>query len=133
MDVIHKNGAMSTVDNILVQSGLIEGSKLLKNIPISSTYPPTFLLDTNRVNRFKLNETVFDNSWDIYAQDLPTANFFLKNDINKILVRISYLEIKIQKDLNKILYDYQKKGLKIYITNGYDPPKEIKIKKQLFK
>ena len=96
---------------------------------ISNDAPPTFLLDSNRMNRFKMNVSVFDNSWDIYAQDLPSAEYFLKNGINKIIVRGE----KIQKDLRKILYKFQKKGIKILYTNGYEEPKGVKIKKTLEK
>ena len=61
-----------------------------------------------------MNETVFDNSWDIYAQDLPTEKYFLKNGINKIIV----IGDKIQKDLSKILYKFQEKKLDIFLSNG---------------
>lgn len=72
-----------------------------------------------------MNETVFDNSWDIYAQDLPTEKYFLKNGINKIIV----IGDKIQKDLSKILYKFQEKELNIFLSNGYEEPKKVKIKK----
>lgn len=124
-----QKGAMATVDNYSIKIGLIKGAKELQKIEISNNAPPTFLLDSNRMNRFKMNVSVFDNSWDIYAQDLPTAEYFLKNGINKIVVRGE----KIQKDLRKILYKFQKKGIKILFTNGYEKTKEVKIRKPLEK
>ena len=72
-----------------------------------------------------MNESVFDNSWDIYAQDIPSAEYFLKNDIHKIIVRSD----SIQEDLKKILYKIQSKGLEIFFTDGYEPPKKVKINK----
>ena len=77
------------------------------------------------MHRFKMNLSVFDNSWDIYPQDIPSKEYFIQNGINKIIIRSE--EIRI--DLNKILYDYQNAGIKIFFTNGYEKPKEIKIKK----
>lgn len=120
-----QEGAISTVDNNSIKVGLIKGAIELEKIKISNNAPPAFLLDTNRMNRFKMNPSVFDNSWDIYAQDIPSAEYFLKNGISKIIIRGD----SIQKDLEKILYKFQKKGLKIFFTNGYEEPKEIKIKK----
>lgn len=56
-------------------------------------------------------------------------NAFLKNNINQIIVRGE----KIQKDLKKILYKFQEKGIKILFTNGYEEPKLVKIDKILEK
>ena len=104
-----QKGAMATVDNNAIKVGLIKGAKELQKIKLSYEAPPTFLLDSNRMNRFKMDISIFDNSWDIYAQDIPTAEYFLKNGINKIIV----IGEKIQRDLKKILYKFQVKGLKI--------------------
>lgn len=122
-----QKGAMATVDNHTIEIGLIKGALELKKIKISNDAPPTFLLDSNRTHRFKMDISIFDNSWDIYAQDIPSAEYFLKNGINKIIVRGE----SIQKDLSKILYKFQKKGIKILFTNGYEEPKEVIIKKTI--
>ena len=124
-----QKGAMATVNNHAIEIGLIKGSLELEKIKISNNAPPTFLLDSNRTNRFKMDVSIFDNSWDIYAQDIPTAEYFLKNDINKIIVKGE----SIQRDLKKILYKFQKKGIKIFFTDGYEEPKEMTIKKHLRK
>lgn len=124
-----QQGAMATVDNHAIEIGLIKGAVELEKIKISNNAPPAFLLDSNRMHRFKMDVSVFDNSWDIYAQDIPSAEYFLKNGINKIIVRGE----AIQKDLRKILYGFQKKGIKILLTNGYEEPKEVKVKKPLRK
>lgn len=121
-----QEGAMATVDNHSVTTSLIFGAEKLKNIKIDDDAPPAFLLDSNRTNRFKMNVSIFDNSWDIYPQDVPSAEYFLNNGIKKIIVRGEF----IQKDLKKILYKFQKKGIKILFTNGYDEPKVVNIKRQ---
>ena len=122
---IEQKGAISTVNNQDIVIGLIKGAFELRKIEISNNAPPTFLLDTNRMHRLKMNPSVFDNSWDIYPQDIPSAEYFLQNGINKIIVRSE----SIQLDLKKILYKFQKDGIKILFTSGYDEPKEVKIKK----
>ena len=90
---------------------------------------PAFLTDSNRMNRYKASAGVFDNSWDVYPQDLPTAEFFINAGIDKIIVRSDIL----RKDLNKILYKFQIEGLKIYFTEGYEEPKLIKVKNIRYK
>ena len=119
------NNALSTTNNKVIEPLLIWGALELKKIKLKDNALPVFLLDDNRLNRYKINRGIFDNSWDVYYQDLPSSKYFLNNNIDKILVRAN----KINKDLNKILYDYQKNNLKILFTNGFEPIKEIKIKK----
>lgn len=123
-----QEGAMATTDNHSIAVGLVWGASELKKIEISNDAPAAFLLDTNRTNSLKMNPSVFDNSWDIYGQDLPSAKYLIKNNINKIIVRTE----KLQKDLKKILYKYQKEGIKIFLTDGYEEPKNVKIRKPLF-
>ena len=118
-------GAISTVNNTALELSLIWGGLHLKNITLKDNAPPAFLLDSNRMNRFKMSEKVYDNSWDLYSQDVPTANFLLKSGINEIILRSDIM----RKDVAKILYDYQKEGLTIFYTDGYELPKVIKIKK----
>ena len=117
------NKAMSTTNNKVIEPLLVWGAFELKEIKDDAL--PVFLLDENRLNRYKTDCGIFDNSWDVYYQDLPSSKYFLNNGIDKILVRAN----KINKDLNKILYDYQKENIKILFTNGFEPIKEIKIKK----
>lgn len=118
-------GSLATMNNHILEPALIWGALELQNIDISLNAPPAFLLDTNRLNRYKMDLSVFDNSWDIFDQDVPTSEYLLNNGITKIIVS-SY---SLQRDLNKILYKYQKKGLEIYFTNGFEEPKLVKIKK----
>lgn len=123
------DGTMSTVDNEIIEALLIWGAYILKDIKFEEDAPPVFLLDKNRLNRYKYDRGEFDNSWDIYAQDMPTADFLLKNKIRKVVVRSDLL----RNDLCQILYKYQQKGIKIYFTDGYEEPHIIKINKSKLK
>ena len=118
-------GAMALVDNHVITSALVWGASELNKLDIPVNAPPAFLVDSNRAHRFKMNVSVFDNSWDLYNQDMPSAEYFMNNGINKIIVRGE----TIQKDLARILYDFQKKGIVILFTNGYEKPSMNKIKK----
>ena len=119
-----QQGAMALVNNHTIESALIWGAIELEKQEITSNAPPAFLLDSNRTHRFRMSVAMFDNSWDIYDQDMPSAEYFIENGINKIIVRGN----TIQKDLYIILYKYQKKGIVIYFTHGYEEPKVTVIK-----
>ena len=126
---IEQSGARATVDNQSVGMALISGAEKLADIDISVEALPAFLLDSNRMNRFKMEISVFDNSWDIYHQDLPSADYFINNGIQKIVV----VGERISKDLKKIFYGFQKKGISIYLKKEYEKPKKIIIRKQFDK
>lgn len=118
--------ATATCNNYLIAPYLIWGAKQLTKIKIKKDANPAFILDINRLNRKKINKTIFDNSWDIYDQDLPSYKYLLNNKINKIIIKSDY----IAKDLKKILYNYQKNNIQILYTNGYEEIKPIKLKKE---
>jgi hypothetical protein len=119
-----QEGAMATVDNNIVESGLIKGAIELVKINIPDNAPPAFLADSKRMHRFKMNESIFDNSWDIYPQDIPSAKYFLGNGIDKIII----VGKKVENDLAKILNKFQQEGIEIYFTKGFEEPEKIIIK-----
>ena len=99
----------------------------MKNIQLKNNANPVFLLDSYRTNRYRAEESIFDNSWDLYKQDIPTSEYFKNNGITKIIV----VSEVIQRDLRKIFFEFQNDGIKFYITDGYSNPKEIKLVKNL--
>lgn len=115
----------ATTNNSIIEPLLIWGALKLNEMKLNKDNPPVFLLDSNRLHRYKITSSIFDNSWDVYPQDLPTHHYFKKNNITKIIVRSNQLN----KDLKKILYQYQKNKIDILFTNGYEEPKKVKIKK----
>lgn len=120
-----QKGAMALVDNRAIENALVWGASELEKLTTEKDAPPAFLLDSNRAHRFRMDDSVFDNSWDIYDQDMPSAEYFKNNGIEKIIVRGE----NIQKDLARILYKFQKGGIAILFTNGYDDPKITAVKK----
>lgn len=117
-------GSTATTDNARISTMLIWGASELKNISIPLDAPPVFLLDDHRLNRYKSSPKIFDNSWDIYHQDVPSAKYLLNSGITNIIVHTD----KIHKDLGKILFEYQKYGLNILVTDGFSEPKKIILK-----
>jgi hypothetical protein len=124
-----QNGARATVDNQSAGIALVLAANELVQIEFKDDALPAFLTDRNRLQRYKMDVSVFDNSWDVYPQDLPTAEYLLNNDIKNIVV----VGRDVAKDLKKILYDYQKKGIEIYHTTRYELPKKVRIGKPFLK
>lgn len=120
-----QNGAQATTDTYLIESSLINGAKKLKDIHLKNDANPAFLLDYFRTNRYRAKESIFDNSWDLYKQDIPSAQYFKGNGINKIII----VSKEIQKDLKKIFFNFQYNDIKLYFTEGYLPAKNIVLHK----
>ncbi len=120
-------GSQATTDSYLVESSLINGSMKLKNILLSNDANPVFLLDSSRTNRYRVSESMFDNSWDLYKQDIPTSKYFKDNGIYKIII----VGNNVQRDLRKIFFDFQNDGIEIYLTDGYRKAEKITLKKTL--
>lgn len=112
---IEQENARATVDNQTVGAALLHGAEFLKQIDIQDDASPVFLLDKNRLNRFKIDASVFDNSWDVYPQDLPSANYFLENGIKEIIV----ISNTLSRDLKAVFRKFRKKGIKIHLINIY--------------
>lgn len=123
-----QQGARATVDNQSVGVGLIKGASELSKIKIEDDAPPVFLTDSNRMHRFKMEDSIFDNSWDVYPQDLPSAEYLLNSGIHKIII----VGETLSKDLKKILYKFQKK-IEIFWTKGYEMPKKVTIHRPFLK
>lgn len=124
-----QNGARATTDNQSVSLALALGAEILKEMEIKEDAMPAFLTDRNRLQRYKMDVSVFDNSWDVYHQDLPSAEYLWDNGVRKLVV----VSESVAKDLKKILYVYQKKNIEIYLTNRYDEMKKVRIRKPLIK
>lgn len=108
---IEQKNARATVDNQTVGAALLHGAELLEQMEIKEDALPVFLLDKNRLNRFKLDVSVFDNSWDVYPQDLPSADYFLQNGIQKIIV----ISNTLSRDLKGVFRKFRKKGMQIHL------------------
>jgi len=110
---IEQENARATVDNQTVGAALLHGAKVLEQIEIEDEALPAFLLDKNRLNRFKLDISVFDNSWDVYSQDIPSADYFIKNGVKEIIV----ISNSLSRDLKAIFRKFRKKNIRIRLIN----------------
>lgn len=106
---IAQQGSRETVDNQAISIALEWGAGELKKINISDIAMPAFLLDKNRLQRYKMDISIFDNSWDVYPQDMPSGEYLIANGIKRVVV----INDSASKDLKKILREYKKKKIKI--------------------
>lgn len=120
-------GSQATTNTYLIESALINGAEKLKNISLENNANPAFLLDSLRTIRYRAKESIFDNSWDLYKQDIPTAKYFKENGIYKIIV----VGETIQRDLRKIFFEFQDSGIDFYLTDGYISPEKVTLKRTL--
>ena len=118
---------METTDTYLVENALIAGTKKLKEININDNALPAFLLDSNRLLSYRSNVSIFDNSWDLYGQDIPSVNYFKDNGIKDIIV----VGEKINSDLRRIFFKFQDKGINFFVTNGFNEPTKVKLRKTI--
>lgn len=124
---IEQEGARATVNNQSVGMALFFGATDLKEMSLAQDARPAFLLDKSRLARRKVDVSVFDNSWDVYAQDMPTGDYLYNNGIRRLLVVSPDLSV----DLHKILYKYRRKKIQIYITDGFTAPSKITVRRPL--
>jgi hypothetical protein len=125
--VIEQHEARATTDNTSISDALVWGAYMLSQIDIKDNANPAFLIYTNRLDEFRPSRSIFDNSWDVYPQDIPSEDYFLKNGITKILV----IGNKFPIDLKLIFAEYPQKKIEFFITDGYDKPKKVQIKGKL--
>ena len=122
--VVEQKDARATTDNTSISDALVWGAYKLSQININDEANPAFLIYTNRLDEFRMNRSIFDNSWDVYPQDIPSENYFINNGITKILI----IGNKFPIDLKLIFAEYSKKQIEFFITDGNDKPKRVKIK-----
>lgn len=124
---VEQKDARATTNNESASLALMQYAKELASIELSDGARPAFLADRNRLQRYRVDLGIFDNSWDVYHQDLPTAEYFMANNIHKIVV----VGQSVARDLAKILRPFQKKGIEIFLTNGYEAPQKVVLRKPL--
>lgn len=125
--VDEQTGSQAIIETHLLERCLINGSEKLKNIKLENNANPAFLLDNSRTNRYRARESIFDNSWDLYKQDIPSLEYFKENGITKIIV----VGEKIQRDLRKIFFKFQESGMKFFLTDGYLPINKVVLRKTI--
>jgi len=134
------------IDVSNLSKALYAGAEQLSSIDIKDDAPPVFMLDSGRMKAWGRSPGMYDNRWCIFPQDMPSASFLIKQNINKVIIRTEltktffakiFYEDKIQHDLLHILYRYQEAGISIQLScaentavkRGNEEVKDITISK----
>jgi len=101
----------------------------LSKLRLEHDAPPAFLLDSNRMHAFHGRPGDYDNRWNVFPQDMPSASYMKGKGISSVVVRTQ----TIQDDLAHILYRYQSQGISIAISDGAKPKQLTLSKPSKFK
>lgn len=108
-----------------IVAAFYNGADILEDLRLESSAPPVFMLDSNRMSGKGKQPGKYDNRWCVFPQDMPSASFLREMRIRKVIVRGEV----IQNDLAHILRRYQEQGIKIYLSDGKEPMKEVTVVK----
>jgi len=111
-----QSGQIELVETASIKTALCFGGSILPSLAINQHAAPVFLLDSNRLLDKYAAPGMFDNRWNIYAHDLPSAEYFLRAGIKKIIIRNN--EGNILADLAPILFDFQQRGIEIFVQQS---------------
>jgi hypothetical protein len=93
-----------------LMSALRFGAEALCKIVIADDAPPVFLIDSRRMNEgVKVKPGIFDNRWKVFAQDFPSAEFFLEHGITNCLLMQANADIA--EDLARVMLRWQSAGI----------------------
>jgi len=101
------------VDMTELLKELCQGAALLKDIGLSPAAVPAFLLDADRrIGHRPPQAVIYDNRWQVFAQDFPSAKFLLENGVRGVLL-VQERKGQPQEDLAHVLLRWQESGIAI--------------------
>lgn len=120
---------------VVDMSGLLRmlcaGASVLPGIAIPPQAPPVFLLDSHRmIGHRLLTDEMFDNRWQVFPQDFPSARFLLEHGVRRVIL-VQERSGQPHEDLSHVLLRWQEGGIDIH---GVGPrqgglPEQIRIEK----
>ena len=124
----HPNAAVDMTELLRV---LCEGARELGKITVLPDAMPAFLLDSRRIAGDRsLNEEIYDNRWQVFPQDFPSARFLLEHGVKRVLL-VQEGKRQPQEDLAHVLLRWQGGGIAIesVAVNDGNSRAEIQIAK----
>jgi len=124
----HPNVAVDMTELLRV---LCEGASALAGITLPAPALPAFLLDARRMSADRLlSDEVYDNRWQVFPQDFPSAKFLLEHGVRKVLL-VQERKGQPQEDLAHVLLRWQEGGIAIESVGTSDESsrEEIQVTK----
>ncbi|HLZ12845.1 MAG TPA: hypothetical protein VKP58_09675 [Candidatus Acidoferrum sp.] len=110
---------------------LCEGAARLKEVVLPPVALPAFLLDSDRRTGHRPAQIgMYDNRWQVFAQDFPSAKFLLGHGVRRVLL-VQERTGQPQEDLAHVLLRWQEGGIAIESVGTKDGsvPEAIQIAK----
>ena len=105
-------------------SAILAGNAYLADLSLTADAPPVFLLDANRMRPARLLAPgAFDNRWQVFPQDFPSAAFLAENGFIRVVL-LTRNELNPAEDLSHVLRRWQDAGIGIElkdVANGGAP------------
>ena len=109
------------VDMTQLLRELCEGAASLREANFFPNAMPAFLLDSKRMTGHRvLTDEMYDNRWQVFPQDFPSAKFLLEHGVRHILL-VQERKGQPQEDLAHVLLRWQEAGITIEtvgVTDG---------------
>lgn len=130
------SGASVWNPNVVVEMtellrALCEGAAVLADTQILPSAMPAFLLDSKRMTGHNvLTDTSYDNRWQVFPQDFPSAKFLLEHGVTRVLL-VQDKKGQPQEDLAHVLLRWQEGGITIEAVGTKDASsaEEIQVAK----
>ena len=101
------------VDMTELLRALCEGASVLPGISIAPNALPAFLLDSRRMSGQRvLSNEIYDNRWQVFPQDFPSAKFLLEHGVRRVML-VQEHKGQPQEDLAHVLLRWQEGGIAI--------------------
>ena len=117
------NVRTAVVDVSGIAAALRRGAQKLAVLNLHHNAPPAFLLDSERMRDSKKTPGNYDNRWCVFPQDMPSASFLRKNNVDTVVVRTA----EIRNDLSHILRRYQEQNIKIRLCDESENLRDIVV------
>jgi hypothetical protein len=92
---------------------LCQGASVLQRMTFRMNAMPAFLLDSKRMTGYNpLRDDVYDNRWQVFPQDFPSAKFLLEHGVRRVLL-VQERKAQPLEDLSHILLRWQEAGIAI--------------------
>jgi hypothetical protein len=118
---------------VVDMSGLLRmfcaGAIALPRIALSAQALPAFLLDSHRMTGHRvLSDEMFDNRWQVFAQDFPSARFLVEHGVQRVVL-VQEQKGQPQEDLAHVLLRWQEGGISLQNVGTQEggPPEPILI------
>lgn len=111
-------GPSAVIDLEPVARCLRTGLDVLREMNLTATAPPAFLLDANRMSpAAPPSPGKFDNRWIVFPQDFPSATYLRARGINEVLL-LQLGDDAPREDLAHVLLRWQRAGIGIRLADA---------------